>query len=292
MVAPHSCRLAQTNQRHGTELRTRTLASIKPEITQALTSLLNEIRSSEDARDIQFKAKTRPACLSPAFDKQQCPLCKQVGHSNFRHFVSECTHQKKTDVIWRKYDRSSNYMMMKTNRTRQYMKSPNAEVVGSEHPKVQKIANMISHSTTHKLGCVTGISSQSAHQADGSSPVSINCWRNLYRTDTWQQHIHIQRPGRWESRRRNPCWHTLNGGKWHYHMPRQTHCRANLLKWLSLKTCVAPMLHSHSNNALMRQLANTQVTDACMATTNNHRQHRWQNPLGQAVDECHGYRVK
>lgn len=36
-------------QRYGTELRTRTLASIKPEISQALNSLLQEICASEDA---------------------------------------------------------------------------------------------------------------------------------------------------------------------------------------------------------------------------------------------------
>ena len=37
-------------QRYGTELRVRTLASIKPEISQALPSLLEEIRNNEDAR--------------------------------------------------------------------------------------------------------------------------------------------------------------------------------------------------------------------------------------------------
>ena len=37
-------------QRYGTELRSRTLASIKPEISQALTSLLDEIRAADDAK--------------------------------------------------------------------------------------------------------------------------------------------------------------------------------------------------------------------------------------------------
>ena len=37
-------------QRYGTELRSGTLASIKPEISQALNSLLEEIRTSDDAR--------------------------------------------------------------------------------------------------------------------------------------------------------------------------------------------------------------------------------------------------
>jgi hypothetical protein len=45
-------------QRYGTELRSRTLASIKPEISQALTSLLEEIRNSEDARAMRSTASS------------------------------------------------------------------------------------------------------------------------------------------------------------------------------------------------------------------------------------------
>ena len=37
-------------QRYGTELRSHTLASIKPEISQALNSLLEEFRTSDDAK--------------------------------------------------------------------------------------------------------------------------------------------------------------------------------------------------------------------------------------------------
>ena len=43
-------------QRYGTELRSRTLASIKPEISQALESLLDEIKSTEDAKAISANA--------------------------------------------------------------------------------------------------------------------------------------------------------------------------------------------------------------------------------------------
>ena len=37
-------------QRYGNELRSRTLASIKPKVSQALNSLLDEIRASDDAK--------------------------------------------------------------------------------------------------------------------------------------------------------------------------------------------------------------------------------------------------
>ena len=54
-------------QRYGTELRSRTLASIKPEISQALDSLLDEIRSSEDAKVMRtatsYFRKSTPSSL-------------------------------------------------------------------------------------------------------------------------------------------------------------------------------------------------------------------------------------
>ena len=46
-------------QRYGTELRTITLSSIKPEISQALDSLLDEITSAEDAKVMRTAAGAR-----------------------------------------------------------------------------------------------------------------------------------------------------------------------------------------------------------------------------------------
>ena len=90
-------------QRYGTELRSRTLASIKPEISQALTSLLEEIRTSDDARILRAAVaddfrRPRPGGRSdskfrtrqPRQDKV-CPLCKQAGRSSTNHFLSQCT---------------------------------------------------------------------------------------------------------------------------------------------------------------------------------------------------------
>lgn len=47
-------------QRYGTELRSRTLASIKPEISQALDSLLDELQASEDARAMHAAGSELP----------------------------------------------------------------------------------------------------------------------------------------------------------------------------------------------------------------------------------------
>jgi hypothetical protein len=51
LIHPDLPRLVK--QRYGTELRSRTLASIKPEISQALDSLLDELNSSETARSMR-----------------------------------------------------------------------------------------------------------------------------------------------------------------------------------------------------------------------------------------------
>ena len=97
-------------QRYGTELRLRTLASIKPEISQALTSLLEEIRNSEDARAMRSTASSFQPFKTPtssrkgnrahsSMTQKSCPLCKQANR-NDRHFLSECKFLPESD---RKY---------------------------------------------------------------------------------------------------------------------------------------------------------------------------------------------
>ena len=60
-------------QRYGTELRSRTLASIKPEIFQALSSLLEEIRTSDDAKILR-------AAVADDF-RRPCPGGRSVPSS-------------------------------------------------------------------------------------------------------------------------------------------------------------------------------------------------------------------
>ena len=89
-------------QRYGTELRSRTLASIKPEISQALDSLLDEIWSSEDAKVM----RTATSLFRKSTSRQQtrfqprercCPLCKQAGRTEFQHFLSSCRFLPEND---------------------------------------------------------------------------------------------------------------------------------------------------------------------------------------------------
>ena len=54
-------------QRYGTELRSRTLASIKPEISQALESLLDKIHSTENAKVMMSATLPRPNSAKRSF---------------------------------------------------------------------------------------------------------------------------------------------------------------------------------------------------------------------------------
>lgn len=83
-------------------MRSRTLASIKPEISQALESLLEELQSSEDAKSM--RANTSKFQLSKSrssFDERQrpvkcCPLCKEARRPD-RNYLSTCACLPKSD---------------------------------------------------------------------------------------------------------------------------------------------------------------------------------------------------
>ena len=89
-------------QRYGIELRSNSLASLKPEISQALDSLLEDINNNADAKIVRSTASKlrQPPPRGPynrfqkAYTKPQaksCPFCKQAGR-NDRHFLSQCTY--------------------------------------------------------------------------------------------------------------------------------------------------------------------------------------------------------
>lgn len=67
-------------QRYGTELRSKTLASLKPEISLTLKSLLDEITTSNEAKVLRFSLRM-PLKVKPEPYKRQkeCLLCKQAG---------------------------------------------------------------------------------------------------------------------------------------------------------------------------------------------------------------------
>lgn len=85
-------------QRYGPELRSKTLASLKPEISQALDSLLDEIRINNDVKVLRtaFKNYNSPPTTTQRHqnfrskNNKICPLCKQAGRPRHDHFLSTC----------------------------------------------------------------------------------------------------------------------------------------------------------------------------------------------------------
>ena len=90
---------ALVKQKYATDLRSRTLASLKPEISLAISSLLDEVHSLADAKVLRssFQRKLPPK-------RPTCPICKQAKRPNFQHFLSKCTYLPEED---RKYMKSS-----------------------------------------------------------------------------------------------------------------------------------------------------------------------------------------
>ncbi|CAC5370958.1 unnamed protein product [Mytilus coruscus] len=86
-------------QRYGIELRSKTLASLKPEISQALDSLLDEIHSATDAKVLRASIKDKhfdrsakkTGSIRSGRQIKCCVLCKQAGRPS-QHFLSTCKY--------------------------------------------------------------------------------------------------------------------------------------------------------------------------------------------------------
>ena len=114
-------------QKYGADLRLQSLASLKPEISLALESLIEEAKSSDNARihrtgpqpfnrgqpkepnrfnrqntgTTRFRDNRTPSSSSSARPERTrirvCPLCKAANRSNVSHFLSMCKFLPKSD---------------------------------------------------------------------------------------------------------------------------------------------------------------------------------------------------
>lgn len=174
-------------QRYGTELRTKTLASIKPEISLALDSLIAELQS--DSR--VFRTKT--TSYRPLPSKKSCPLCKEAGRPA-NHFISKCRYlpeedrkfmararQIQDDTHDDEEDEPSSTADLpcpqKAHRV-QIRQSPYLDTFYQHFPVRITIdsgatGNMIRAATAKMLGLRIEKAHQSVQQADGSSSLKI-----------------------------------------------------------------------------------------------------------------------
>ena len=95
--------------RYGTELRSRTLASIQPEISQVIPSLLEEVRASDEARSMRTTAEqpryrntssltynTRNGKGRRTRQRKSCPICLNAKRSD-DHWMSKCRFLPEAD---------------------------------------------------------------------------------------------------------------------------------------------------------------------------------------------------
>ncbi len=188
-------------QRYGTELREKTLASIKPEISKSLNHMLTLIRSSEDARVLRTAtdqtrfSRSRFAPKSTTRRTPVCPLCKQAGRADM-HFLSNCKYLPETDKRYitkarqivdimsegdvedeDEYEDEEPQGDHKAFRI-QVRQSPYLDTFyGHSHIRIVidsgATGNMIRANTASRLGVKVVESTQSAHQADGASPLDV-----------------------------------------------------------------------------------------------------------------------
>ncbi len=199
-------------QRYGTELRSRTLASVKAEISQALDSLLDEVHNTSEARVMrsapQGKAHNkyhdnRPSRgpRKPSHPHKSCPLCRQAARPD-NHFLSKCIYLPEED---RKFltkvrqiasygDENDNECdsseestgfsnheeipTLSSNRRVEVKKSPYMNACYNHH--AQRItldtgaeANLIKACVAQFVKAVVTKTTQCALQADGVSPMNV-----------------------------------------------------------------------------------------------------------------------
>ena len=195
-------------QRYGTELRSRTLSSIKPEISQSIASLIDEIHTTESAKVMRAapfqhynKAPRSSQPRNGHPSKKSCPLCKQGGRPD-GHFLSECRLLPESD---RKYMVRARQIigLLETDSSDaavfdpEYNTAPNVNsdscsaaqrIQVRQSPYVDAFyndqaaritidsgatGNMISLAAAKRFKADIRKSSQSAHQADGASPLKV-----------------------------------------------------------------------------------------------------------------------
>ena len=202
---------ALVKQRYGPELRSRTLASLKPEISQALDTPLDTLRTTEDAKIMRASSSyynsNRSAPSIPHRTKQNhqttnnklCPICKASGRPS-NHYLSRCNYLPEGD---RKFltrarsiaavdvdDLSDNLsstemipddmpaVKLSSSRRVKVKRSPYAMMYYNHHPVKVTLdtgaeIDLIKASTAKLLGVPISKSDQMAVQADGQSPMNV-----------------------------------------------------------------------------------------------------------------------
>ena len=196
-------------QKYSSELRNKTLASLKPEISQALGSLLDELRSIEDTKAMRIGITTPRS--HPSSDRGQlrrrhflsCILCKTRGRPHNTHNLMDCRYLPDRDRrpwAWSRMEmddpddpgaeecepldersdlvvppvRSGEPAALPVN----IVQSPVLHTLYHQHPvqltlDTSATSNMVHASSAQLYGFPITPASQMARQADGVTPMNV-----------------------------------------------------------------------------------------------------------------------
>ena len=196
-------------QKYGSELRNKTLASLKPEISQALGSLLDELRSIEDTKAMRIGSTTPRRHPNSGQGQPRrrpflsCILCKTAGRPHNTHNLTDCRYLPDRDRRpWARsrmvmddpddfdaeecepLDESSNLVAPPVQSEEpaalrvSIVQSPVLNTFYHEHPVQLTLdtgatSNMVRASSAKLYGFPITPASQMARQADGVTPMDV-----------------------------------------------------------------------------------------------------------------------
>ena len=196
-------------QRYGPELRNKTLASLKSEISQCLPSLLDELRGLDDSRAMRtfaprtyskpdtgtYKARSSKSCVlcvtakRPGANTHYLSECKYLPEPDRRYFSRACATEAdppeyehvEDDTYTRESDSFDGALLDKPDsqvRRVDIIQSPYLNCFYESHPvkitlDTGATTNMVSHDLASKIGLPISHASQMARQADGVTPLDV-----------------------------------------------------------------------------------------------------------------------
>ena len=196
-------------QKYGSELRNKTLASLKPEISQALGSLLDELRCIEDTKAMRIGSTTPRRNPSSGQGQPRrrpflsCILCKTAGRPHTTHNLMDCHYLTDRDRRpWARsrmvmddpedlgvdecepFDESSDLAVPPVQGNEpaalrvSIVQSPVLNTFYHQHPVQLTLdtgatSNMVRASSAKLYGFPITPASQMARQADGVTPMDV-----------------------------------------------------------------------------------------------------------------------
>jgi hypothetical protein len=192
---------ALVKQRYGTELRNKSIASLKPEISHALDTLVDELRSADEGRAMRtFSPKKKKFCVlckaeSRVYDDHYLRDCKYLPANDKRQFKNAPSRSRRVahdacdeenpsddDDVHNDEDVSDEEAtpvgISPASRRVGVIQSPTLAVFYKSTPVILTLdtgatTNMVKYDFVKRIGLPVTKANQLARQADGVTPLTV-----------------------------------------------------------------------------------------------------------------------